>query len=109
MEVYIVLCECGEYDDWSMCVVGVFATEGEARAYIEGQTATLCRTADGELVETYMEDIEDVVETRDFAPAEHRTALSVPYDRQVGGTWYIDGDPRYYRETWHIERWEVQR
>ena len=107
MEVYIVLCEWGEYDDWGMCVSGVFATEEAARGYIKGQTVMLCRTAEGELVETYMEGIEDVVETRGFAPTEHPVAPSMLKDRQVGGEWYIDGDPRYDRETWHIARWEV--
>lgn len=107
-EVYIVFAEWGEYDDYEMCVSGVFATEEAARAYIGRQAATLCRTADGELVETYMKDVEDVVETRAFAPTEHPVSPSMLKDSQVGGEWYIDGDPRYYGETWHIARWEVQ-
>ena len=108
-EVYIVLAEWGEYEDYGMLVSGVFATEEAARAYIGRQTATLCRTAGDELVETYMKDFEDVVETRAFAPTEHPVSPSMLKDGQVGGEWYIDGDPRYYGETWHIERWEVQR
>ena len=107
-EVYIVFAEWGEYDDYEMRVSGVFATEETARAYIGRQTATLCRTAGDELVETYMEDFEDVVETRAFAPTEHPVTPPMLKDGQVGGEWYIDGDPRYYGETWHIERWEVQ-
>ena len=106
-EVYVVLCEWGEYDDWCMRIGGVFATPEDAAAHIRSQTATLCRTADGGLVEPYMEAIEDVVETLEAAPTEHPAGAD-GNGRRVGGRWHIDGDPRYYGETYTIERWEVR-
>ena len=106
-EVYVVLCEQGEYDDWCMRVEGVFATPEAAAAHIRAQTVELCRTADGELVQTYMADIEDVVETLDAAPTEHPAGAD-GNGRRVGGRWHIDGDPRYDGEVYTVERWEVR-
>ena len=108
-EVYIVLAEWGEYEDYETRISGVFATEEAARAYIGRQTATLCRTPEGELVEEYMRDIEEAGAPERIAPTEHPAPLSPRSRVQVGGAWYIDGDPRYDADLYRIERWEVQR
>lgn len=108
MEVYIVLHEWGEYEDWGMAVGGVFATQDAAEAHIRSQTVKLVRGEDGELVEPYMRDMVDSPSDVELAPVEH----ACPADSDghgVGGNWHIDRDPRYDRDSWHIERWEVQR
>lgn len=105
-EVYIVLHDWGMYDDWNMEVAGVFATREAAEAHIRAQTVKLVRGEDGELVEWYMRDMVDSPSEVELAPVEH-ACPSRPDGHWAGGEWYIDGDPRYDRETWHIERWEV--
>lgn len=108
-DVYIVLHEWGQCDDWCMTVGGVFATLDAARGYIAAQAVEFCRTPEGELVEEYMRDIEEAGAPERIAPTEHPAPLSPRSRVQVGGAWYIDGDPRYDADLYRIERWEVRR
>ena len=106
-EVYVVLCEWGEYDEWCMRVDGVFATREAAERQIRSHGLTLALLRDGGTADLSDFDHVDAVGTVTRVPVEHRP---VPdgNGRRVGGTWYIDGDPRCYGETYTIERWEVR-
>ena len=108
-EVYIVLHDWGMYEDWQMEVAGVFAKLDDAERYIRGQgrTVTLCR--DGSYAELGDFDDVDAIGTVTIAPVESQTTRALFNGRTVGGGWYIPHDPSYDKDTWHIERWEVQR
>lgn len=108
-EVYIVLHDWGVYEDWQMEVAGVFADLDDAERYIrrQGRTVTLCR--DGSHAELGDFDDVDAVGTVTLAPVEGRRYRLPFSDKVVGGYWSIPDDPSYDKDTWHIERWEVQR
>lgn len=108
-EVYIVLHDWGIYDDWQMEVAGVFADIDDAKRYIRGQgrTVTLCR--DGSYAELRDFDDVDAIGTVTIAPVEEKRCRTFFSDKTVGGGWSIPDDPDYDRDSWHIERWEVQR
>lgn len=108
-EVYIVLHDWGMYEDWQMEVAGVFAELDDAKRYIRGQgrTVTLCR--DGSYAELGDFDDVDAIGTVTIAPVEEKWYRAFFSDKTVGGGWSIPDDPDYDSDSWHIERWEVQR
>lgn len=109
MEVYIVLHDWGMYEDWQMEVAGVFSDLDDAKLYIRGQgrTVTLCR--DGSYAELGDFDDVDAVGTVTLAPVEDEMPRVFSTNNTVGGWWDIPNDPDYDKDSWHIERWEVQR
>lgn len=108
-EVYIVLHDWGMYDDWQIEVAGVFAELDDAKRYIRGQgrTVTLCR--DGSYAELRDFDDVDAIGTVTIAPEEYQLGCVLFSGKTVGGCWSIPDDPGYDMDSWHIERWEVQR
>lgn len=108
-EVYIVLHDWGRYDDWQMEVAGVFAKLDDAERYIRrhGRTVTLCR--DGSYAELGDFDDVDAIGTVTIAPVEDQRGRVFFGSSTVGGYWSIPDDPSYDSDSWHIERWEVQR
>ena len=109
MEVYIVLHDWGMYEDWQMEVAGVFADFDDAKRYIrrQGRTVALCR--DGSYEELDAFDFVDAVGTVTLVPVENDMPRRLFSDRAVGGWWSFPNDPSYDKDSWHIERWEVQR
>lgn len=103
-EVYVVLCEYGEYEDYGMCVEGVFATLGAAERQIRSHKLTLALLRDGGTADISDFDRVDAVGTVTRVPVERGRGDGA----QVGGTWSIPGDERYLCERWRIERWEVR-
>lgn len=107
-EVYIVLHEWSVYDDWTRVVDGVFATLDAARAHIRGQGRTVALCRDGSYEELDAFELVDAVGTVTLVPVESPWLVDWRSEHQVGGDWYIPRDPSTERDTWCIERWEIQ-
>ena len=114
LEVYVVIVEWGEYEDYGSAVEGVFASREAAERHIRSHKLTLALLRDGGTADIADFDEVDAVGTVTRVPVEGDDRVPDAWDyrpdlcKRVGGTWRIPGDDRYMAEQWTVERWEVR-
>lgn len=104
--VYIVVCECGMYSDWTTSNESAHETyEGAVRA-IEGQVETFHKRLDGRVP-----CVANVFDESYIAPGPCEMVFQHP--RRYGNEWHLpwgglcSGD--FANRSWHIEEMEVGR